>query len=111
MSLLGPTGLAQVANTCHHNTNLLVDALTTIQGVSLIHSSPYFHEALIQIPCSVKAALGALAQKGIMGGLEIEPYFPNLPNTLLICATEKRYLQDIQYYHDTLRTHIQQESH
>jgi len=111
MSLLGPTGLAQVANTCHHNTNLLVDALTTIQGVSLIHSSPYFHEALIQIPCSVKAALGALAQKGIMGGLEIEPYFPNLPNTLLICATEKRSLQDIQYYHDTLRTHIQQESH
>lgn len=111
MSLLGPQGLHQVANACHQNTTDLVDALTKIKGVTAVFNAPYFHEALIQLPSSAQKALAALSAKGIMGGVDMTPYYSNLPNTLLICATEKRSEKDIAYYQETLQSYLQQETH
>ena len=110
MSLLGPDGLAQVANSCHHNTRELVNALTQIPGVSLVFHSPYFHEALLKIPSPITEVLSHLREKGINGGLSVEPFYPNLPQTLLVCATERRSTDDIAYYAQTLRAYLQQEA-
>lgn len=109
MSLLGPEGLAQVADQCHHNTRALVCALTQIPGISVVFQSPFFHEALLQLPCSVTELLNALRENGIVGGFAVEKYVPNYPNTLLVCATETRTADDILYYANTLRAYLQQE--
>ena len=111
MSLLGPDGLAHVADSCHHNTRTLVHALTQIPGVSLVFQSPFFHEALLHVPCPVPTLLGALQHKGIAGGFAIEAYYPRLSNTLLVCATETRTADDIAYYANTLRAYLQQEGY
>ncbi len=109
MSLLGPDGLAQVADQCHHNTRALVSALTQIPGISLVFQSPFFHEALLQLPCPVTELLNALREKGIVGGFAVEKYYPDYPDTLLVCATETRTADDIAYYANTLRAYLQQE--
>jgi glycine dehydrogenase subunit 1 len=102
MSLLGARGLQQVAAQCHHNTHELVEALTQIPGVTLVFKAPFFHEALLQINGDVDSIIQALADAGIAGGYALAPHYPHLKNTLLVCATEMRTKQDIQYYHDTL---------
>lgn len=103
MSLLGSEGLLKVAECCHHNTLELVNALTSLKGVKLVFSSPYFHEALLQLDCDVNEVLSALQQAGIAGGYAAEAHYPILKNTLLVCATETRTDADIAQYTSALK--------
>ena len=103
MSLLGAEGLSHVALQCHHNTHELVVALTQIQGVELVFQAPYFHEALLRLNKPTPHVLQALIKAGIAGGFEIDGYYSQLPNTLLVCATEMRTDDDIALYAQTLR--------
>lgn len=103
MSLLGAEGLMSVAKQCHHNTHALVAALTTIDGVELVFNAPYFHEALLRLPKPSDRVLQALLDAGITGGYAPEVNYPQLPNTILVCATEVRTDEDIAKYAETLR--------
>ncbi|MFT4058492.1 MAG: aminomethyl-transferring glycine dehydrogenase subunit GcvPA [Legionella sp.] len=103
MSLLGAEGLYQVASQCHQNTHELVAQLTQIKGVELVFSAPYFHEALLKLPRPVDEVLKQLADAGITGGLAAATYYPQLQNTLLVCATEMRTAEDIALYTKTLK--------
>ena len=103
MSLLGAEGLSHVALQCHHNTHELVAALTQIEGVELVFQAPYFHEALLRLNKPAPHVLQALIKAGIAGGFAVEPYYSQLPKTLLVCATEMRTDDDIALYAQTLR--------
>lgn len=103
MSLLGAEGLSQVAHQCHDNTHALVTALTQIEGVELVFQAPYFHEALLRLDKPAPQVLQALLDTGIAGGFVADEHYPQLPNTLLVCATEMRTDEDITRYAQTLR--------
>ncbi|GGI87499.1 aminomethyl-transferring glycine dehydrogenase subunit GcvPA [Legionella impletisoli] len=98
MSLLGEEGLNHVARQCFENTHQLVQALTAIDGVERVFTSPYFHEALLKLNKPVDEVLKALHAKGIDGGYAPEAHFPSLANTLLVCATEMRTPEEIDCY-------------
>ncbi len=98
MSLLGAQGLMQVAERCHHNTHELVNALTQIDGVECVFNAPYFHEALLKLTKPVDEVLTCLRAAGIDGGYAIGTHYPELGNTLLVCATEMRTDEDIARY-------------
>lgn len=104
MSLLGPQGLAQVAEACFHQTHALVQALCAIDGVDLSFQSPYFHEALLTLNQPVDDVLKQLQKAGIDGGYAIAAHYAELPNTLLVCATEKRSDDDIAFFANTLHS-------
>jgi glycine dehydrogenase subunit 1 len=106
MSLLGPEGLSQTAQHCHHNTHLLIEEIKKIPGVELVFSAPYFHEALIRLPCSAKEVLTAMHQHGIAAGYPVDEHYPNLHNSILICATEKRTAAEIEQYITALRLSV-----
>jgi glycine dehydrogenase subunit 1 len=46
----------------------------------------------------VAQVLDALAKHGIAGGFDLTPYYPELGNALLVCATESRTTADIEKY-------------
>jgi glycine dehydrogenase subunit 1 len=98
MSLLGATGLQQVARSCNANTNALVDALTKLPGVSSAFTTPFFHEAVLQLDRSVAGVLGALSAQGIIGGYDLSEDYPELGHAMLVCATEIRSTADIASY-------------
>lgn len=104
MSLLGFEGLQAVAQQCHVNTQELLTALTQINGVDRVFSAPYFHEVLIQLKHPVHEVIQQLQAAGIVGGYAVESYYPQLPNTLLVCATEMRTSEDIAHYANALKT-------
>lgn len=103
MSLLGAKGLEQVAAVCHQKTLTLVKALTAIPGVEQRFHAPFFHEVVLNLPRSAQSILHALAQKNILGGLDLSPYYPELGNAMLVSATEMRTDEEIQTYADALR--------
>jgi glycine dehydrogenase subunit 1 len=102
LSLMGPRGLERTAATCHARTRELVAALTRVPGVSVAFAGPHFHEAVLQLDRPVAPVLKALARAGILGGLELSAYYPELGQALLVCATETRTKADIERYHSAL---------
>lgn len=104
MSLLGAEGLRQVASQCHHNTHELVEMLSKIDGVKPAFAAPYFHEALLQLDKPVDVVLKKLADAGITGGYAPAKQYPQLQNTLLVCATEMRTAEDLALYASTLES-------
>ena len=46
--------------------------------------------------------LKALAARGILGGLDLAPYYPELGAALLVCATETKTAADLERYRAAL---------
>jgi glycine dehydrogenase subunit 1 len=102
LSLLGPEGLARVANESHRRANELVAALVCVKGVKLAFERPRFHEAVLQLDRPVAPVLAELARRGIVGGFDLSTDYPELGNALLVCATETRSSEDIEKYANAL---------
>jgi glycine dehydrogenase subunit 1 len=103
MSLLGPQGLQRVAALSHENTRKLVERLTQIPGVELVFKGTYFHEAVLRFSKPVNEVLKKLAEKGIHGGFELSENYPELGECLLVCATETKTEEDLDYYQESLK--------
>ena len=102
MSLLGPEGLRRTAATCAANTRALVERLTAIDGVSRVFDGPYFHETALRLPMAADAALEALAERGVFGGLALADHYDGLNDTVLVCATETKTAGDLDAYAEAL---------
>jgi glycine dehydrogenase subunit 1 len=98
MSLLGPVGLTRVAAASRERTSQLVQALTRIEGVAAAFDAPRFHEAVLTLDRPAAPVLAALAAHGIAGGLDLGASFPELGQSLLVCATETKTDADIDSY-------------
>ena len=98
MTLLGTDGLTRVALASRRNTTRLVDRLTRIKGVRARFKAPFFHECALELPAPAEQVVDALAKRGVLGGVALGPYFPDMAQTLLVCATEKRTALDIDTY-------------
>lgn len=103
MALLGPEGLRRVAEYSHINTVNLVQNLEKISGVKKVFSSPFFHEAVLKLSKPVDDVLDQLKNKGILAGLNLQQYYPDMENTLLVCATETKTAADIHNYIEQLK--------
>jgi len=102
MALLGAEGLENVAAECMANTEKLVQKLTTIEGVDLLFNGPRFHEAVLKINGSAEDVLAKLAEENILGGYSLKEDFPELGESILVCATEMRNDDDIATYYQAL---------
>ncbi len=103
MSLLGSEGLRKVALASHQNAWQLQQRLTQLPGVELVfNGAPRFHEFVLRFTQDIHAILQALAKRGIQGGYAIEHEYPELKNCLLVCATETKTNNDLDYYQQQL---------
>ncbi|WP_455204925.1 aminomethyl-transferring glycine dehydrogenase subunit GcvPA [Kaarinaea lacus] len=103
MSLLGATGLHSVASHSHANSVALLDKLTAIDGVERVFERPFFHEAAIRLPKNSVEIISALNQDNILAGFDLSNEYPELKNTLLVCATETKTEQDLEFFANRLQ--------
>jgi glycine dehydrogenase subunit 1 len=102
MALMGPEGLRRTAAQSHANTLALLDKLQSLKGVKRIFDGPLFHEAAISLPAPVGEVLDKLKAQRILGGLNLEEYYPELGSAMLICATETKTSSDLASYAEHL---------
>ena len=98
LAIMGAEGLERVAAACMNRSSELVAALTRLPGVRAAFSAARFHEAVLLLERPVAPLLEQLAARGIEGGLDLAPWFPELGPALLVCATETRTQADISAY-------------
>ncbi len=98
LSLLGPLGLARVAEASHRRTQELVAAATRVKGVRAAFEGPRFHEAVLLLDRPVAAVLSAMEAAGILGGYDLAGDYPELGPALLVCATETKTPADLERF-------------
>jgi glycine dehydrogenase subunit 1 len=103
MTLVGPAGLARVAESCMARTAELVSTLGQIKGVRVAFAGSRFHEAVVLLDRPAAAVLRQLEAQGILGGVDLASDYPELGPALLVCATETKTTADLQRFVDSLR--------
>lgn len=107
-ALLGAEGLKRVALTCHANTTTLVEKLTAISGINRVFEGPFFHEAVLHLEKPVHKVLPELAAHNVLGGYSLAEFYPEIENSLLVCATEMRTPAEIDEYAEKLQAVMNQ---
>ena len=97
LSLLGKSGLRQVANLCYQKAHYAADILNRIPGFSVINDAPFFHEFILKCPAPVSEINALLLENDILGGYDLGRDCPELANHMLVCVTEMLSKDDIDY--------------
>jgi len=107
LSLMGAEGLRRTAAVAHARTRELVAALTRLPGVRQAFAGASFHETVLLLDRPVAPVLKALGSRGILGGLDLAPWYPELGPALLVCATETKTAADLERYRAALAETLQ----
>ena len=103
LSLLGETGLRQLAALNHAKARELRDAIAAVPGVEVL-TPRFFNEFAIRVKGSAAGAVEALLADGVVAGVPFSRLDPSagLDDILLVAATETTSTQDIQAFAQAL---------
>jgi len=102
MSLLGQTGMKQVAELCYHKAHYAAEQIANIPGFSLCNDEPFFHEFVVCCPEPVADINEHLLEHGILGGYDLGQDYPDMQNHMLIAVTEMNSREQIDTLVDVL---------
>ena len=102
LSLLGRQGLEETAAACVTNTRALVERLTQLDGVSEAFTTDFFHERVLRLAKPAAEVIPALLEAGLVPGLDLGLFYPELADCLLVCATEKRTAAEMDLFQQAL---------
>ena len=102
MALVGPDGLAKVAQSSHANTQSLMEKLEATGNSQRLFNRPVFHEAVMQFELPTDELMCEMSVQSILPGVVISDDYPELGNVMLVCATETKTEQDLKDYADML---------
>ncbi len=88
LSLLGRVGLRRLAEINLAKAEYAKSRVRETTGLGLPLSAPTFNEFVVRVPDSGDAALARALAVGSVGGLDLEPFAPELGPALLVCTTE-----------------------
>ena len=105
MTLLGESGLRQLAAINHARAVKAAAALAAAPGVSLA-TPTFFNEFTLMLPKEARPVVRALAERGVLGGVSLGRLFPDrddLGNGLVVAVTETTSDEDIAAFADALK--------
>jgi glycine dehydrogenase subunit 1 len=102
LSGLGKTGLRRVSTVCNARAEYAKEKIARLGAVKLRFSSPTFNEFVIQVEADSKTLEKRLIEKKIIGGIQMEKFYPELKNCILLTFTETNTPEDIDILCDAL---------
>ena len=88
LCLLGKNGLRALATQNFAKAHYAATQLAELANARTPFSAPFFNEFVIKTPGDASKLLATLEQSKIVGGLNLERFYPELKNHLLVCVTE-----------------------
>ena len=109
LSLLGETGLRQLAAVNHSRARKLKAALAAVPGVEVL-TPRFFNEFAVRLPKAAAGVVEALLGDGIVAGVPFSRLDPaaGLDDVLLVAATETTTSQDIAAFAAALERRLAQ---
>jgi len=95
LAAMGKTGLRDCAALNVARTNELRAKVGALDGFAARFAAPTFNEVAIRVPGRAADVLRALEEKGIIGGLDLGRFYPELDDCILMAATELTTSADV----------------
>lgn len=103
LSVMGKNGIKKVAELSLQKSHYAAERISGVGGFKRKYNSPFFKEFVIETPVPPEKILSSLREKDIFAGLDLGGFDPKLRNQLLICVTEKRTKEEIDFLVDQLK--------
>ena len=90
LAAVGAEGLRRCATLNVERTHALAAAVTGVAGFTRRFGAAVFNEIAVRVPqgSSANDVLAALQRRGILGGIDLGRFYPDLADTILMNATE-----------------------
>jgi glycine dehydrogenase subunit 1 len=95
LCLLGKTGLRRTALHNLSKAEYAKQGIAALPGYALPWSAPTFNEFVVAAPEPAAGLLNRLEKKGILAGIPLERFFPEMANRFLVCVTEENSREEI----------------
>ena len=90
MAALGRTGMRRVAEVNARRAHYARQRLCALPGIRAAFGAPTFHEFVLRVPVDPEELNARLLEHGILGGLALGRWYPDLRDAWLLCVTEAR---------------------
>ncbi len=88
LALMGKTGLHDVAALNLQRSRELATAVSSLDGIDLKFTAPFFNEVVVDVHQPAATVLAQLQERGILGGVDLGRWYPELSTCILMNATE-----------------------
>ncbi|MDQ2663951.1 MAG: aminomethyl-transferring glycine dehydrogenase subunit GcvPA [Candidatus Eremiobacteraeota bacterium] len=95
LAFMGATGLRDVAAANLARTRELATRVSSIPGLKLPFDAPFFNEIVVDVGEPASGVLRALQSRGILGGIDLGRFYPEMSTCILMTATELTSSGDI----------------
>ena len=96
LALLGPAGLERLARVCAGNAREACRRLEDLPGVERAFAdTPFFNEFVLRLPGPAEPVLERLAAAGLVAGLPLGRWYPELADCVLVCVDERHRREDV----------------
>jgi glycine dehydrogenase subunit 1 len=102
LSCLGKKGLRELALMNLSKAEYAKKAASQIQGCRVAFSSPTFNEFVLEINGVPEKILERMKTEGILGGLSLSRFYPELDHHLLVTVTEMNTREEIDRWANVL---------
>ncbi len=102
LSCLGREGLKELALMNLSKAEYAKKVASRIKGCKVAFSSPTFNEFVLEIQGDPEKVLEKLKKEGILGGLSLVKFYPELNHHLLVTVTEMNTRQEIDRWANVL---------
>lgn len=104
LSILGPKGLKELAHICFQRAHYLANRINEIPGFKVPFEN-FFNEFIMILPdeLSIDTFNEVMLEHKIIPGINTGVYFHEIPNSVLICVTEKNKPVDLYLFITALK--------
>jgi glycine dehydrogenase subunit 1 len=107
LSLLGPHGLRETAEHCVAKTEYARQQLSRCQRLKIVHDGPVFKEFVVRDrEGDVAELMQAAFNQGILAGVPLAPWYPEMSDCFLVAVTEKRTRAEIDRLAEVLSSSL-----
>ncbi len=103
LSLLGKSGIREVALQNVAKTQYTLEQFREIPGVEVLFESPRFNELVLRLPCPYAEVENRLHSSRVVPGLPLGRFYPDMNDCLLISITETKTKAEIDFLCRLLR--------
>ena len=103
LALVGPAGLREIGQQCVVRSRYAAERLTDVDRFDLGFPEPFFKEFVVRDrDGDVDRLLAHAAREGILAGVPLGRWYPELADAFLVAVTERRSRKEIDRWCDVL---------
>ena len=107
LSLLGPHGLRETAEHCVAKTEYARQQLSRCQRLEIVHTGPVFKEFVVRDrDGDVSELMQTAFNQGILAGVPLASWYPEMSDCFLVAVTEKRSRAEIDRLAEVLSSSL-----